>query len=210
LTLLVDFPVKELKLKRDLQNRLVSIINGVIIALLGGYYVWVLGQDVEGPNTPFTNMTCAIAMGYFAYDIAALWAAGILDLQTFIHHVASVGMFACGIYYTHGACSPVSALYYGEVTNSFMHMRYFIRSLGMRNTKLYEMAEYTFIFLYLYMRCFACLGLLVDALRSPVTPNYLKLVGLLVIFQSWAYSCIMIQMLRKRYNEFSERSRKGI
>jgi len=210
MALSIPFNVKSKNEKRDLQNRLVSIPNGFILSGLGAYYVFVIGPDVDAKSTPYTDMVDAIALGYFFYDMLFLGCMGILSLQTFIHHAASVVMFVGALYTRDGAAGTVFALYFAEVTNLFMHLRVFIKSAGLRHSKLYENAERLFVGTYVYLRCIAVWPYFIPMIMAPSTPWTLFILAPLIMVQSHGWALIMCKMLWKRYLEWKERKENGV
>ena len=91
-----------------------------------------------------------------------------------------------------------------------MHMRVFLRWLGMRHTKLYGYNEQAFICLYIYMRCFAILPYLREYLLTDQVNTVIKVAGVGLVAQSWGYAVIMAQMSYRRFGECRERKQRGV
>lgn len=94
----------------------------------------------------------ANSVGYFSYDLAAMAYFKLLDRGMLIHHT----MCIVGMYVTLtdnvGASYAIAGLYVTEISNPIMHFRMMVKHLGKRNTKLYEVAELSYILLYIYGR----------------------------------------------------------
>jgi hypothetical protein len=105
---------------------------------------------------------------------------------------------------------PITALYFGEITNFFMHMRVFLRWLGLRHTKLYAYNEQAFICLYIFMRCFAILPYVSEFIWLGQINLLIRISGVGLVVQSWGYALIMAQMSFKRFGEWRERRQRGV
>ena len=177
---LVPFAQVNERKRKDLQNRLLSFFSGVLVAALGGMYVYS-NPDLRAPNSNYIEMTCTFGMGYFVYDFVFLTFLKILDLQTAIHHVCC--SLALAISLQHGIAGgvPVAAIFYGEVTNPSMQLRVFLKAYGLKNTKLYEISECFFIFLYIYARCICGIPIMYEGLSISESHLLVKIFIVIVL-----------------------------
>ena len=90
--LYVPIPAKNLKMQKDMQNRVVSIIHGVIILGCGAYEVFVSKTEIQDPNNWFEQFWGAWSMAYFIHDTVMMLILGLADTAILIHHfVITVG-----------------------------------------------------------------------------------------------------------------------
>ena len=120
-------PVKNLKYKTDIQNRVVSIMHSTTTIILGGYRLFFTEASFEGQNTFFDNITMCMSLGYFIYDFIFMSAFGLTDKAMTIHH------FSCMICYTlcinagYGGYLTMISLFWAEYSNPVMHARIIIK-----------------------------------------------------------------------------------
>ena len=139
----------------DLRNRLVSFIHG-LFAFMFTCYAFLLHRTECGElNTPFQRNVMIWSMSYFTYDLICMHYEGLLDTAMMIHHpLCMFGLFL-PTYENISGNFCLMAIFISEISNPPMTMRHLFRLTGRRYTKGYEVAEISFICLYVYGRIIA-------------------------------------------------------
>jgi hypothetical protein len=171
----------------DLRNRIVSIIHGTAIMFLSGYNTYFAHSACGEKNTNFETFLLQFSDGYFLYDLLAMAYLGILDKSMLIHHSICIGGLTGGLITKTSADILVSALFLTEISNPAMHFRVILRLLGLRYTKAYEVAEYTYMILYIFGRVGLGLPVLYRTWVCPTNHIIVKLMGTSLIAQSLYY-----------------------
>jgi hypothetical protein len=143
----LNLPDKHLKREEylDLRNRIVSFVHGTMGLLLSGYHYYFLHTECGWKNTELEKFIITNSFGYFAYDFVVMCYFGLMDTGMFIHHFICIfGMMVC-LAQNISANYLVAGLFVSEVSNPVMHARMVIKHLGMRYTKSYEVAEFSYI-----------------------------------------------------------------
>ena len=167
------------------------------------------GVELGTTNTQWQSTLITISFGYFVYDMVFMAVLGLLDRAMIIHH----GLVIFGFYVvlTTGLAGGeiMSCMFSTEISNPFMHGRIILKSNGLRHTKIYERMEYTYMALYTYGRLFFGSRVVFDTWLSPCNV-FVKICGTGLLVQSYYYIFYMAALLRTRYNERSERKKKGV
>eukprot|EP01017_Pseudomicrothorax_dubius_P017056 TRINITY_DN1936_c0_g1_i1.p1 TRINITY_DN1936_c0_g1~~TRINITY_DN1936_c0_g1_i1.p1 ORF type:complete len:149 (+),score=43.16 TRINITY_DN1936_c0_g1_i1:61-447(+) len=95
-------------------------------------------------------------------------------------------------------------------SNLPMHLRKILRTLNLRYTLSYEVLELAYLAIYSVSRGIFCPKMMIESIFIPQTPILVKLMMAALTFQSLHYITEMIQIFRKRYQEFRERRVKGV
>jgi len=203
------FKMLTTKADHDVKNRLVSIIHGFIVMLLAGYSLFYDQPSYTTKNSDVQHFVLLISMGYFIYDIIACFYYRICDRALVIHHsLALFGYFVAVWYGT--STLAMCGIFYGEVSNSFMHMRAMLRIAGKRHTALYEVMELIYMKTYIIARGIFVTKVNYDTLFMAEIPFLLRF----ACFSLWTQSLIfikeMIFILQKKVPQFKERSAKSI
>ena len=103
-----------------------------------------------------------ISTGYFIYDVLALFYYGLMDLAMVTHHSMCIIGMTLSMKYDVSANYIIMAMFIGEASNPFMHMRCIIKSYGLRYTKAYECMEMLFMAIYIIARLFLGTGAVWD------------------------------------------------
>lgn len=91
-----------------------------------------------------------------------------------------------------------------------MHLRVIVRELGFRYTKLYEVLEFSFLGSYIFGRLIMWTPIVIQVQFIPEVPLLTRLSGTLLLFQSYHFMIKMIKIFKSRYNQWLERSQKGV
>ena len=204
-------PIKITRLEiLDIQNRMVSFIHGLTLFLLSAYDMFYTSLPYGSPNTELQKFTLTMSLGYFMYDTLAMGYYGLLDSPMMFHH----GIVCLGIYlslcFNASASEILAGCYISEVSNPVMHFRLIIRTIGLRHTKAYETAEYTYILLYIYFRLFRGLFIVYYTVACPVNHFVVKMISVGVAIQSYFYVFRMVQILTNRFKEMQERAKSDV
>ena len=109
-----------------------------------------------------------------------------------------------------GSFVVVIGLLMAESSNFPMHFRVICRSLGLKHTKLYELADIMYMAIYFVFR--GLLSPLVLALTffSAKTPWVIKLAFTSLLLQSLYFISIMYSICKKKRIQYAERKAKKI
>ncbi len=154
---------------------------------LSGYNTYFAHSACGEKNTNFETFLLQFSDGYFLYDLLAMAYLGILDKSMLIHHSICIGGLTGGLITKTSADILVSALFLTEISNPAMHFRVILRLLGLRYTKAYEVAEYTYMILYIFGRVGLGLPVLYRTWVCPTNHIIVKLMGTSLIAQSLYY-----------------------
>ena len=91
-----------------------------------------------------------------------------------------------------------------------MHGRILLRALGLRYTRAYECAEYTYFMLYFYGRVIIGHPCVYSTVTCEMVPFFAKLVSVGILLQSYKFLYNMYFIFNSRIKETAERKRKGI
>ena len=136
----------------DVRNRMISFLHGLTALIGSGYEFYFAPGSCGDKNTLLEKWLIYNTVGYFMYDITAMAYYGLLDTTMTIHHwICIIGM-SLPLTYDKSANYIVLGMFFGEISNPFMHMRCVLKHYGLRYTKAYETMEITFMLLYIYGR----------------------------------------------------------
>jgi len=199
------FPSRSL----SFSNRVVSVVHAVVSAglcapLLGGAVDLFHPFDSPcGPNTGEQRRAMLWSTGYFVYDflccayVAVREDPKMLDLEGALHHVATLSGLVYGLVGGHCGATLTLCLLTMEVSNPFMHGRFLMKELGIRDTTLNVVNDV--LFASIFFLCRILLGpvqvhaMLVDE-RTPL-PVKAGGVGIQLISFYWFY--LIVKMARK-------------
>lgn len=89
--------------------------------------------------------------------------------------MAAIGAYAATMSSGYGGAIVLVALFYGEISNSPMHLRTVIKHFGLRHTLAYEVLDWTFILSYLIARLVFCAYYTTLVCCIDVVPLILKI-----------------------------------
>lgn len=194
----------------DLRNRIISIIHGTGSMVLAGYNTYFVHSQCGEPNSNFENFLMNFSLGYFAYDLAAMAYLGILDKSMFIHHNICITALIFGLFTGYSADILVSTVFLTEISNPPMHVRVVLRHLGLRYTKAYEIAELSYMVLYMFGRLVLGTPVLIRTWVCDANHIMVKFMGTGLFAQSFYFITKMVSILKSRSREYAERKRKNI
>ena len=166
-------PTKEQNL--DLRNRLVSFIHGLLAFLFTGYAFITKRTECGELNNHYQRNVMIFSMSYFTYDLICMHFEGLLDTAMMIHHpLCMFGLFL-PMYENISGNYCLMAIFISEISNPPMTMRHLFRLTGRRYTKGYEVAEISFICLYIYGRIIAGMPIIYETLTCSSNHTFLKI-----------------------------------
>lgn len=194
----------------DVLNRIVSIFHGTAALLLSGYHFATHGANCYYPTVNFEIQVFLMSSGYFIYDFLAMAYYGLLDAPMTLHHVVVVIGEIMTIEYGRAASLSLAAMFIAEISNPAMHVRVILKHLGLRYTKIYELFELTFLFLYTFGRLL--LGTYVVYLMGTCSELHLlvRMSAVIILLQTIFFVTKMKSIAYKRYQEINNRYKKGI
>jgi len=101
-------------------------------------------------------------------------------------------------------------LFLAEVSNFPMHFRVVLRTLKMRYTKLYELAECMYIVAYIIARGIFITLLVIKATPVSSTPIMIRFTCIGLWVQSLYFIYEMTGILKRKVKHFKERCQKNI
>jgi len=135
---------------------------------------------------------------------------GILDFDMFLHHLLCIVGMASVLITDVGAGFAGIALFVTEVSNPPMHFRVILRMSGLRYSKAYEVAEYTYFVLFFIGRMLIGHPIVFRILNCGPMSTLAKVFASGILLQSYLFLYRMYFILRARLAETRERSKKGI
>lgn len=205
--LMKDGTIEQIK---DLENRVVSFLHGFGALLFTGYHYFLIRTTCGEINSVYQRNVMIFSVSYFAYDLIAMAAEGILDGAMILHHPLCIFGFTLPLYENISGNYAMMALFSSEISNPPMHLRHIMRLTGRRYTKAYELSEITFILLYFFGRIVIAIPIAYSNLVCPVNHMIFKLTCVGLMSQSLYFAMQMIQVLRRRYSEILQRKEMGI
>ena len=176
---------------------------------LAGYSLFHDQPSYISSNSEVQHLVLLLSMGYFNYDFIACAYYGISDRALVIHHSLAIFGYLVSEYYNTSTLS-MYGIFYGEISNSFMHGRAMLRLAGKRYTRLYELMEITYMMTYIFARGICITKANYDTLLVSAIPFFLRF----ACFSMWAQSLYfikeMVLILRKKFLHFNERRRKSV
>jgi hypothetical protein len=194
----------------DMLNRVVSIFHGAAALILSGYHFASYGAHCSLPNVDYENQVFLMSAGYFTYDFLAMAYYGLLDAPMTLHHVVVVIGEIMTVELGSSASLALAALFVAEISNPAMHIRVILKHLGLRYTKLYELFELTFVFLYTFVRLLLGFYIVYLMVSCPSLHVAVRISAVVILLQTIFFVTKMVAMVSKRYKEISNRYTKGI
>ena len=194
----------------DLRNRLVSTVHGFFAIILTAYNTFFKAAACGDSNTHFEDLLLVFSLSYFWYDMLSMAYLGIMDRNMFMHHVFSISGITFTVYSSTSGHEVIYGFLATEVSNPAMHLRQILRYLGLRYSKSYEAAEYSFAVSYLIARMGGVTHCIANLWLCPSTNLVVRLAGIGLLVQSWGFSFQIMSIMRQRMVEYAERKRKNI
>lgn len=206
----LELPAKLGKRKiDDLKNRVVSVVHGLFALCVSGYHLYRDNPSYAQQATTIQHIILLTSCAYFFYDFLACVYYGLADMGLVIHHATTLlGMICCEV--ANNATTGLLGLFMAEVSNFPMHFRAIIRTLKMRYTMLYEVAEGAYIFLYLIARGIGCTYLVITAIPVSETPLLIRITCTGLWLQSVYFIYEMAGIIRRKFKQYKERCQKDI
>jgi len=146
---------------------------------------------------------------YFTYDFIACAFYGLADMGLVLHHgITLIGIISCEM--MNNCTTALIGLFLAEVSNFPMHFRAILRTLRMRYTKLYELAECAYIVSYIVARGILITLLVITATPVSETPIAIRVTCIGLWIQSLYYIYEMYGILKRKIRNQKERNNKKI
>ena len=99
-------------------------------------------------NDKLQRQCIALSVSYFLYDTISMWLEKTIDKFIVIHHFFSIlGLFIPYIENQNCIYSMIG-IFVTELSNPPMYAKNFIKMFGLRYTRIYEVAEFSFLTVY--------------------------------------------------------------
>ena len=194
----------------DFRNRLVSFIHGILCLLLSSYVAYLKFSSCGDATTQLEYFILTMSGGYFSYDFISMAFFGLLDLDMAIHHLMCIGGIVMILIENKGASFVVNGLFVAEVSNPAMHCRVMLRYMGLRYSRAYEVAEYTYFIMFFFGRVILGHPVTFNTVSCEDVNNVAKFVALGVMAQSYLFLYRMYFIVRARVAEQAERNKRKI
>ena len=159
----------------DFKNRLVSFVHGLCAFGFTGYAFLMHRTECGELNTEYQRNVMIFSMSYFTYDLIGMYLEKLLDTAMMIHHpLCMFGLFL-PMYENISGNYCLMAIFISEISNPPMTIRHLFRHTGRRYTKGYEVAEISFICLYIYGRIIAGMPIIHQTLTCSTNHVFLKI-----------------------------------
>ena len=186
----------------DCINRTISTFNAIYLALTSSIFLGFYNtRDWSEKNTLLEHLVCINFLAYNIYDQISMWIVGNSDRMMELHHAACISTLYLVLTTNHSSRIFCVVVYCSEISNPFQHIRKILMNMGLKKTKLKELVEDMFFFMFLTHRTIGfgyCQYLVI------VTENthYLIKIGFFVLFaQSLGFIYIMNNIKNKRDKE---------
>lgn len=205
----IKFKTLTKKADHDVKNRFVSIIHGLVVMALAGYSLFHDQPSYTAKNSDVQIFVLLISMGYFIYDLLACIYYKICDRALVIHHSLAVFGYFISVYFGNSTLA-MCGIFYGETSNSFMHIRAMLRVAGKRHTKLYELMEVVYMLTYIIARGVCITKINYDTALNSEIPFLLRFACLALWLQSLFFIKEMLGILQKKILQHKERRVKSV
>lgn len=194
----------------DIKNRIVSIMHGTLSFLFSSIFIYYVGIDFDLPIDMLSTKLVSLSLGYFIYDlIACLWF-GLWDSKLIIHHVLAICGFSFPFFIGRGIFSGIIGLMLAESSNFPMHFRVILKQMGYRHTRIYEVFDNMYLFIYMVARGVVLPIFCVMSFFSKETHLITSFIFLAMTLQSFQFINIMFSIIRGKKKKALERKSKGV
>lgn len=187
----------------EFANRLATLCHATIMATFGSSQCFINGWAFRNCEEPRTNSQLAIlllSLGYFIFDL--IWCAYYQTESKLMiaHHVyscfAMARILAKGTLTNQATC----ALGLMEITNPLLQLRWFIRTLGYKNTLFFTIVELSFVLIFISMRLVLGTFVTLEVLIGNQDFEF-KLLAIVIYLVSWGFMINMYMYIRRKYSE---------
>jgi hypothetical protein len=168
-----EYYTKLQKIKQvEWDNRVFSTVHAIFCSMAAGYLLWI--SDVFRDDMPlgsvvfrstiFSYFTISISTGYFLADLVMImWvypSLGGLEYVRFLkridwgmvlHHFLSIGSVLLANYAAHAHVYILLVLF-TEISTPFINIRWYLMTLGLKESKWYLYNGLTLLFVWLFAR----------------------------------------------------------
>ncbi|KAI3759160.1 hypothetical protein L6452_06743 [Arctium lappa] len=176
----------------DFSNRIVSTIHAVFAVVLSSLSV----QDWRCPvcplaanSSPLQMRALAVTLAYLIYDLACCLFDTKIKIDNSVHHLVCIVGVVAGLTYEKCGSEMVAAMWIGEISGPFLHLRELLKELGYKDTDLNLAADVSFAAIFTLARM--CCGpyLCYVVTQSANNPFLIKAMalGLQLVSAFWFY-----------------------
>lgn len=139
----------------EFHSRVVTLLHGSVAAVAGLSQCNVLEFSLSNLTSECTTYNYVLMLwswGYFAFDLLwclVTWSETALMIG---HHACAVISITIYMQKPNTGCTFACCLAMMEITNPCLQMRWFLKSEGYQNTRLYRIIELSYIFLFVLVR----------------------------------------------------------
>ncbi|XP_027090530.1 uncharacterized protein [Coffea arabica] len=178
----------------DFSLRVVSSIHAIIAVTLASLSI----QDWSCPifplpskSSPMQIQTLAISGAYLIFDLACCQFSDNINLDTIFHHLVCILGIWAGLASERYGSEMVAALWLGEISGPFLHLRDLLKELGYRGTDLNLAIDILFAIIFTAARMIVGPYLTYAFLFSD-SPLLMKAValGLQLVSAFWVYKIV--------------------
>ena len=194
----------------DTLNRSISTIYVLVAIFLSLYDITISQTKCGYNNTWFQDFAILMSFGYFLYDFIFSFYLGVMDnIRLFHHTLVLFSEFEYFVMNTGGYLMVRWALYL-ETPSLFMHYRMILMNSNLKETKLFQFAEFFYFLVYIVGRLtFISFSIWYYSECEDNLKLTFNAAVLLYIQFIWIMFK-MIKIIRKRIQESSERKDNNV
>ncbi|CAG9327914.1 unnamed protein product [Blepharisma stoltei] len=200
-----DLPTRQLW---DFRNRLVTFIHGVFY--LTFTTITVINEAKLGSdNTYFQIKIILWMLGYHIYDTICKIKFGISDNFIVIHHSLVIIGSICGLSSNNGIVEILYGSFIGVLPNPSLQIKEILRYNNQRDTKIYLLAELTYIFTFIFARFIIGPVIIYEVVTSWSVFWPVRAIAFSLEILSFYWISTFYNILKKRYQEYQHRVKEG-
>jgi len=181
-------------------NECVSFVHGLISIGLSGYSLLHSKELVYGqPTTPLHRAIFAISLGYVLVDSVYLIYHKLMDATVAFHHVATTLGLAYGVFMPESGAEMVVAMATLEITNPCLHIRWMLRALELKESKVYVYNELIFFGVFVLARVIFAVPFTKEVLWSPNVSTFVKTSASMLQLLSLVWAIFMAKIFFVKY-----------
>ena len=201
---------KDLKTDVLLKTHIISTIHGVSTFILCSVFIYFYGFDFDMKTSPNAIRLICFSMGYFLNDLGICYVHKLLDSKLIIHHGLVIIGFLFPLFSGSGIFSTVIGLGVAESSNFTMNMRAFLKFYNLRHTLAYEIFDFMYFLVYIFMRGIAGTPVFLMILLNKSNPIIVKLASVGLFSQSYYFIYKMFGIIENKKKQYLERKSKKV
>ncbi|XP_075239576.1 TLC domain-containing protein 5-like [Convolutriloba macropyga] len=172
--------------------RVVTLIHGVFCLFSSATSALIFGPwpftDQGGPNTMLEEFIVSVCLGYFLFDFVWCLLQPTKESRVMlIHHLLSITALFYVLYTEHSGTELMGTVFGAEASNPFLQIRWFLKEMGLRDTKMYEVNNIVFVLVFFTFRIILGTYLLITTWLHPRPTLLIKVGGTGMYIVGWIF-----------------------